>query len=568
MKKHQRYDAGELRKPKAMPNGFLQADSFLTRTGVFTYRNGDGSKRRELRLKDEVFSEDSLESLRMTSITMGHPSRPVTSDNARGLSIGTVGQDVREDLGRVRATLMITDGESIQVMKQGRRQLSCGYWCDLEDSHGFTEDGQEYDAIQRGIVYNHVAIVDEGRAGPEVAARMDSKDAQSVGVMVLDAEWTTAEKNSLPDSSFLLILSGGKKDDKGKTVPRSLRKFPVKNSEGAVDLPHLRNALSRIPQSDISQSEKGRLMKQARAMLENEKEDSGDSFVTDDVTNEDNPYSIKEMDGMWFVFKDEDGKVMGEHKTKEEAAAQVAALYAAEEDEERHSSQSGSAYSADEETDKMKIKITVDGVDYELEGNESARQAIRKRFEEDSREISNLKSEAEKITTEASSKLDVAEARADAAEEKVKELEKARTDAEDPDRIREVVRARVALEAVGARVLGDEFKPDSSDEEIKRCVVLAISPGAAEKLDGCSNDYLEARFDHAVEGHGDKVETEKKAKESLGEVRAAAQNADGVNEKSRLDEARDNFLERNRSAWTKPLSASKDRSADPVSVAN
>ncbi len=474
MKKHQRYDAGELRKPKAMPNGFLQADSFLTRTGVFTYRNIDGTKRRELRLKEEVFSEDSLESLRMTSLTMGHPSKPVTADNARGLSVGSVGQDVREDIGRVRATLMITDGESIQMMKQGRRQLSCGYWCDLEDSHGFTEDGQEYDAIQRGIVYNHVAIVDEGRAGPEVAARMDSKGAESVGFM-----------------------------------------------------------------------------------------------VKDEVTNEDNPYSIKEMDGVWFVFKDEDGKVMGEHPTKEEAAAQVAALYAAEEEKEGgNDSQDVSADSADEEKETMKIKITVDGVDYELEGNESARQAIQKKFEKDAAEITNLKTEADKITADASAKLDASEARADAADEKVKELEAARVDAEDPDRIREVVRARVALEAVGSKVLGDEFKPDATDEEIKRCVVLAISPGAAEKLDGCSSDYLEARFDHAVEGHSEKVETEKKAKESLGEVRVAAQNADGATEKSRLDQARDNFLERNRSAWKKPLSASKDRNADPVSVAN
>lgn len=63
------------------------------------------------------------------------------------------------------------------------------------------------------------------------------------------AKWSTAYVNSLPDSSFAYIEPGGKKDDQGKTTPRSLRHFPYKDKQGNVDLPHLRNALSRAPQS-------------------------------------------------------------------------------------------------------------------------------------------------------------------------------------------------------------------------------------------------------------------------------------------------------------------------------
>lgn len=58
------------------------------------------------------------------------------------------------------------------------------------------------------------------------------------------AIWSTAYVNDLPDSAFLYISPGGKKDGEGKTVPRSLRHFPYKNSEGNVDLPHLRNAIA------------------------------------------------------------------------------------------------------------------------------------------------------------------------------------------------------------------------------------------------------------------------------------------------------------------------------------
>lgn len=67
----------------------------------------------------------------------------------------------------------------------------------------------------------------------------------------LRAVWSAAQINDLPDSSFAIILPGGEKDSDGKTVPRSLRKLPHHGPSGAVDLPHLRAALSRLPQADL-----------------------------------------------------------------------------------------------------------------------------------------------------------------------------------------------------------------------------------------------------------------------------------------------------------------------------
>lgn len=65
------------------------------------------------------------------------------------------------------------------------------------------------------------------------------------------AEWTAAAVNDLPDSAFAVVLWGGEKDADGKTVPRSLRTLPHHGPSGAVDLPHLRNALARLPQADL-----------------------------------------------------------------------------------------------------------------------------------------------------------------------------------------------------------------------------------------------------------------------------------------------------------------------------
>jgi Mu-like prophage I protein len=82
------------------------------------------------------------------------------------------------------------------------------------------------------------------------------------------AVWSTAFVNDLPDSCFLYIEPGGKKDSEGKTTPRSLRHLPYKDSSGKIDLPHLRNAIARIPQmKGIGADLKARLQARARRLL-------------------------------------------------------------------------------------------------------------------------------------------------------------------------------------------------------------------------------------------------------------------------------------------------------------
>lgn len=80
--------------------------------------------------------------------------------------------------------------------------------------------------------------------------------------------WTAASVNDLPDSAFLYIEDGGSKDSEGKTVPRSLRHLPVKNSSGSYDAAHVRNAIARIPQmKGISGAKKAQLQARARRIL-------------------------------------------------------------------------------------------------------------------------------------------------------------------------------------------------------------------------------------------------------------------------------------------------------------
>jgi uncharacterized protein len=174
-----RYDIGALRKPVKRADGTIKVDGYLTRTGIFEYRNPDGSVRREYRPDAEVFKLDSLESFQMVPLTNDHPPEMLTAANAKQYAVGAVGESVRKDGDKVAASIVVYDAVTVAKLERGKVQLSCGYECDLDPTPGEI-NGSRYDAIQRNIRGNHVALVDVGRAGPDVRIRMDA------GIMVID----------------------------------------------------------------------------------------------------------------------------------------------------------------------------------------------------------------------------------------------------------------------------------------------------------------------------------------------------------------------------------------------
>jgi len=195
-----RFDQGSLRRPFRNASGFLRSDAYVTRVGVFEYLNSDGTIRRELRPPDEVFSQDSLETLALLPVTFEHPGTIVTDENARQYAIGTTGEKAQRHDRFVQATIQVNDRDAIaSIEKNAKRDLSCGYICDKDESPGITdgidgvEDGLQYDLIQRNIRYNHVALTERGRAGPEVSIpRLDSAVVDDdVGVMITDSKHST-----------------------------------------------------------------------------------------------------------------------------------------------------------------------------------------------------------------------------------------------------------------------------------------------------------------------------------------------------------------------------------------
>lgn len=76
-----------------------------------------------------------------------------------------------------------------------------------------------------------------------------------------EKETSALDIDNLPDSAFAYISPGGKKDSEGKTTPRSLRHLPYTGMDGKPDHEHLRNALARLPQTDIPSDAKAEAQK-------------------------------------------------------------------------------------------------------------------------------------------------------------------------------------------------------------------------------------------------------------------------------------------------------------------
>lgn len=159
--------------------GYLKGRAIITNVGVFSYLRPDGSVIRELRPPEEVFEQDSMRSLEMLPLTDKHPPvrpdrLPVDSENINDLQVGSVGDGIRRDEYHLSAPMTITNPDTIDgVDRDGHRSISCGYKVELEDKSGVWM-GVPYDAIQRNIRYNHIAVnIDNGRAGDDVRIKMD-----------------------------------------------------------------------------------------------------------------------------------------------------------------------------------------------------------------------------------------------------------------------------------------------------------------------------------------------------------------------------------------------------------
>ena len=96
------------------------------------------------------------------------------------------------------------------AIEEEKRELSLGYSCVYEWTPGVFE-GQPYDAIQRKLRGNHLALVREGRMGPEVAVLDHGTDrltitADSLEVYPMSDATTDVETAKEPTLSDVMSV--------------------------------------------------------------------------------------------------------------------------------------------------------------------------------------------------------------------------------------------------------------------------------------------------------------------------------------------------------------------------
>jgi len=209
------FDRSDIGGSKRTAQGFLRVPGFATRVGVFNYRTIDGEMIGVLRLPQEVFAEDSMDSLKSIPVTVMHPKQFVTSVNAKEVMRGYTSDSVEKIADTyLKTDLIVTDADAIAgVESKAYAQLSCGYTCDLEDNEGIFQ-GLPYQKIQRNIRYNHLALVDKGRAGPQVRVLMDAAEGDEIYVHTTDDD--TGEIN------MVKVMIGGKEFNVSPEVKAAL----------------------------------------------------------------------------------------------------------------------------------------------------------------------------------------------------------------------------------------------------------------------------------------------------------------------------------------------------------
>lgn len=158
------------------PEGFLVCMGVpIARTGEMVYGENETPLETDeegqiliYRDADEVFNVDTIASFEGKAITIKHPEDFVSPANWSYLAKGII-QNVRKAPEKdedgeecLLADLLVTDALAIQLIKNGLREVSCGYEAEYEQ----TGEGK---GKQSKIIGNHLALVEQGRAGQSYA---------------------------------------------------------------------------------------------------------------------------------------------------------------------------------------------------------------------------------------------------------------------------------------------------------------------------------------------------------------------------------------------------------------
>ena len=187
-------DVAAATSKEVTPEGFLRVRARIGRSGLHDYRAAElgrpqGFAPRDLvrvyRPPEEVFDAASMASFGAKPVTLDHPPGMVDASNWRRYAIGQSGHAVTREGDHLATDLLIADQGGIERALAGA-ELSNGYVADFIFEPGETPEGDPYDAVQRSIRGNHIALVDAGRCG--ASCRIGDADPCGCGTHAAETE--------------------------------------------------------------------------------------------------------------------------------------------------------------------------------------------------------------------------------------------------------------------------------------------------------------------------------------------------------------------------------------------
>lgn len=262
-------------------------DNPLSKVGVFPYLGRQISPDLEpdkiyqvLRPEEELNNDDTLQSFKLVPIVDDHTmlgTKPGMKPAEEKGVHGVIGDDVYYKDGIIYGDLKIFSETLKEEIENGKKELSMGYFCDYELKDG-EFNGEPYQAIQRNLRINHVALVDEGRMGADVRVMdrnitFDSiSDIKEINKMTLEEEnkqMDACGKDEDVDKRELIDEIGGMLKDKvdeelWRTIVGKLEKLSYNDSEAGAE--------DEEPKEDDKPAEDEELIEEPAAITEEPKE--------------------------------------------------------------------------------------------------------------------------------------------------------------------------------------------------------------------------------------------------------------------------------------------------------
>ena len=218
------HKAGKDVSTKRIPdiNGWIEIkDNPISKVGIFPYLGLSISDELEpnqiymiYRPAEELSEAECVESFRLLPWindheTLGSSDQGLTPPEKKGVE-GVIGENIYFEHPYLKANLKVFSENLADLIDSGKRELSIGYQAAYDMTPGFFE-GESYDGIQRSIRGNHVALVDQGRSGKDVAVldhfkfTIDSKELNTMTEMTPELkknEYSHAADNEVSREEF------------------------------------------------------------------------------------------------------------------------------------------------------------------------------------------------------------------------------------------------------------------------------------------------------------------------------------------------------------------------------